>query len=248
MSYKHTRRSAANLPRDRDRLHAVVRSVSAILERDRLLFWADVTGKTKGTWAEQGIEPYLIMPTVRVVSRWMKEDIDLSFWMHVERIAAYIRGGLVTFDEDMRQFRFDIGSIHIPSYASTLTLSRIALARAISIPALHNLKSMWEQDKLDVLKYAVQVLMPNLKSEEGLLVLKDNATRTKFLGTVLNTVPLYFADLPRPAFQTNLLPNSWNGIEEMIPAVKVVDKLSRFCFNFLGRDQSGTARRGSMVM
>ena len=240
ISYKHTRRSNDGLPQDIVRVRKAVTEASRQLSQNRLLFWCDVIGHTpRGvSWAKQGIDPYLCMPTLRIVSGELREETHDSFWMNIEHVCAQCRGGLFSYDEDKATLRFrphhEGYFIHVPNLSLPFKLAKIFASKLMCNPILYYRRARCEDDKLEVMKYAVSSLtfgqMMNLyqvqQNETRLLKIvpgKDIADLLALVSVGKKVIAMTrYLDRPRGEI---IIEDGerWHGLQESFPAAKILD-------------------------
>jgi len=248
MSYKHTRISSDGLARDTRRIERAVAGAATQLSQKRLLFWCDVIGRCPKdvAWAQQGVDPYLAMPVLRIVSEKLKGEIEDSFWMNIELVASKLRPGLITFDEDsccLKPYRLDdltLSTYFPPTNYMSFESTKLKLVRLICHPTLYYRRARFESDKLEFLKYAVQTAgllqnsaVPMRFTADGFLK-ADNTWKDMASFSALCSIQMNYDvyDLSRPENEIIVAEGeSWLGHETWFPFFGILEPNTRAWVN-----------------
>lgn len=254
VSYKHVEWANQGHPRnkDKERVTRAITRVARRLSQKHLLFWCDVIGRSPrdGEWAQQGIDPYLTMPTLRIVSADLQEDIDDSFWMTVEKTAAILRGGFMTYNDDCGDLLLkgnDVTEMVLPTLDIPFSSVKLWLAKCVANPIMFYKNARCPEDKIKVLKYAYHsALSTNMTLRrlsldvDGLVQLGSTSDFLAFIDDChANPEHEPFLQISRPTDEILCDgEHGWCGLEDFIPAIKIVEPGAREIMN----DQ---ARHGS---
>lgn len=243
LSYKHTRRGNEDIDgllRDKERVSRCLEKLCERFSLNGIFFWCDlvypsstndiVSSSRRLPWAQEGIDPYIILPTVRIVSKRLQEEIDDSFWMCVEKAASDTHGGFFTYneDEDIEDVLLNettTNEISLPAITSIAEV-KCLVSSLICNPLLYYKKARCSEDKEKVLHYALRNAMREIEhsernhgehatEQEGIHVEDTQIDQLLKLIHISNTMGFRFENIKR---STSSYVDGWKGVSSFHPS------------------------------
>lgn len=260
ISYKHTRignNDPIQVSNDRRRVLRCLKKVCDVLSIHRVLFWCDLVYPSPDLnmsssgpqipWAKQGIDPYLLVPAIRMISEQQKEEISSSFWMNVERVASVLSGGFITYHETHGDLmlesrdRSSSGNIleMLHQHCAPFDDVKFILGAVICSPILYYKKARYESDKDLILKYGIENALSkfqyfeyidNTENETTAIGSRKIRIEDRYLGEFLKmiTITIFSARNLRLALDRSTeYFEYWDGMASFFPALNVLNEEQR---------------------
>lgn len=255
ISYKHTRIGNSNpleVSNDRRRVLNCLQQVCKTLRIQKILFWCDLVYPSPDCiispesrqipWAKQGIDPYLLVPAIRMISDEQMEEIGKSFWMSVERVASIVSAGFITYYETHRKLLLESRDTNrsemMPHHCAPFDDVKFFIGSVICSPILYYKKARYESDKDMILKYGIENALAkfeyfeyidNTESETAMGSRKiriDDRHLGEFLKMI--TVSVFASrSLRRTLDRSTEYFQNWNGMASFFPALNVLNDEQR---------------------